>query len=79
MNLIHEYLEENRDFTNYQDLKEHCRLKAPQNFNFAYDIVDRYAKETPNKRALVWCDDNDEERIFTFADIASESKKLHTF
>ena len=79
MNLIHEYLEENRDFTNYEDLKAHCRLKAPQNFNFAYDIVDRYAKETPNKRALVWCDDNDEEKFFTFADIASESKKTAYF
>ena len=79
INLIHEYLEENRDFTNYEDLKAHCRLKAPQNFNFAYDIVDRYAKETPNKRALVWCDDNDEEKFFTFADIASESKKTAYF
>ncbi len=75
MNLSGEFLVEDREFTSFSDFKEHCRLKAPQDFNFAYDIVDRYAYETPEKRALVWCDDNGEERTFTFADISRESKR----
>lgn len=74
-----DFLGENREFTGYWDLKRNCRLKAPENFNFAYDIVDRYANEYPGKRALVWCDDNGDERIFTFNDISTESKRAAYF
>ena len=76
MNLAHEFLVEDREFTSYDDFVKNCRLKAPENFNFAYDIVDRYAREQPDKRALVWIDDNcDKEKVFTFADISRESKR----
>ncbi|MGP1512459.1 MAG: AMP-binding protein, partial [Treponema sp.] len=77
--LYGDFLVENRDFEDYTDLKKNCRLKAPENFNFSYDIIDRYAKECPEKRALVWCDDNGEEKIFTFADISVESKRAAYF
>ena len=60
MNLAHEYIKNYREYTSYEDLKANCRLQAPEDFNFAYDIVDRYARETPDKRALVWIDDNSE-------------------
>lgn len=73
------FLVENRDFEDYTDLKKNCRLKAPENFNFSYDIIDRYAKDCPEKRALVWCDDNGEEKTFTFADISIESKRAAYF
>ena len=76
MNLAHEFLVENREFSDYEDFSKNCKLKAPENFNFAYDIVDRYAKETPNKRALLWIDDNSDEPLdFSFADISRESKR----
>ena len=45
------------------------------NFNFAYDVVDAIAKEEPEKRAIVWCNANDEERIFTFSDVMRESNR----
>jgi len=77
--LYGEFLVENRDFKDYSDLKKNCRLKAPENFNFSYDIIDRYAKECPEKRALVWCDDNGCEKTFTFADISVESKRAAYF
>lgn len=76
MNLAHEFLVEDREFLDYEDFSKNCKLKAPENFNFAYDIVDRYAKETPNKRALLWIDDNSDEPLdFSFADISRESKR----
>ena len=77
--LYGDFLVENRDFEDYTDIKKNCRLKAPENFNFSYDIIDRYAKECPEKRALVWCDDNGEEKTFTFADISVESKRAAYF
>lgn len=76
MELSHEFLVEDRDFKDYDDFLQNCKLKAPENFNFAYDIVDRYARDVPEKRALVWIDDNSEDALtFTFADISRESKR----
>lgn len=76
MELSHEFLVENREFKDYEDFSRNCKLKAPENFNFAYDIVDRYAKDAPEKRALVWIDDNSEDALeFTFTDISRESKR----
>lgn len=75
MELSHEFLVEDREFKDYDDFKANCRLKTIPDFNFAYDIVDRYAKDCPGKRALVWIDDNNDEEIFTFDDISRESKR----
>ena len=38
-------------------------------FNFAYDVVDVIAEQTPKRSALIWCDKAKEERIFTFRDL----------
>ncbi|MBQ8615680.1 MAG: AMP-binding protein [Clostridia bacterium] len=51
-------------------------LNYPNNFNFGYDVVDEIAKVSPNKRALVWCNTNNEERVFSFADIKRYSNKV---
>ncbi|MCR5254076.1 MAG: AMP-binding protein [Treponema sp.] len=75
MELSHEFLVEDREFKDYDDFKAHCRLKTIPDFNFAYDIIDRYAKDAPGKRALVWIDDNNDEETFTFDDISRESKR----
>lgn len=47
----------------------------PDNFNFAYDVVDETARETPDKLALVWRNTEGEEHFFTFEDIRRESVK----
>ena len=47
MNLAHEFIKDYREYTSYEDLKANCHLTTPENFNFAYEIVDRYARETP--------------------------------
>ena len=41
----------------------------PENFNFGYDVIDEIAAKTPDKRALVWCNTQGEEHIFSFSDI----------
>ena len=50
-------------------------LNYPENFNFGYDVVDAIASETPQKRALVWCNTENEEHIFTFAQVAEQSAR----
>ena len=64
------------DFDSYEDFKANYKVTPPQDFNFAYDIVDAWAKEEPDKRALLWCNDHDEERTFTFTDISKMSNQV---
>ena len=54
---------------------KHIELDYPENFNFGYDVVDAIAEENPDKRALVWCNTENEERIFTFAELKEFSNK----
>ena len=49
-------------------------LDYPDNFNFAYDVVDAIADEEPDKRALVWCNRAGDERIITFGELKKLSK-----
>lgn len=78
MSLLHKFLEKT-EFKSYEDFWENYKLKVPANFNFAYDVVDVIARETPDKLALVWCDDNGGEKVMTFADIKRMSDKVASF
>ena len=78
MNLLSRFSNAGR-FRDYKDFYNNFRLNVPENFNYAYDVVDEYARLEPNKRALVWCDDRGEERIFTFADIKRLSDKTANY
>lgn len=50
-------------------------LHYPENFNFGYDVVDEIAAQEPDRRALVWCDDEGNERILTFSEISRLSSQ----
>lgn len=65
-------------FDSYQEFRENFRIEPPLNFNFAYDVVDEYARLYPDKRALVWCNDQ-EDFIFTFKDLKEYSNRAANF
>ena len=72
MSIYKKYCEETFDNNGkIVDLKINC----PDNFNFGYDVVDVIAKDTPGKKALVWCNTENQERIFTFAEMSTLSNK----
>lgn len=75
MYLIDRYLEK-VDFKDYEDFSCNLKYKPVSAFNFGYDVVDEYARLTPNKRALVWCNNLGEEHSFTFSDISRLSNKV---
>ncbi|MCL2503708.1 MAG: AMP-binding protein [Coriobacteriia bacterium] len=64
------------EFDSYEDFAENFVIDIPKNFNFAYDVVDEWARVEPDKRALVWCDDSGEEKVLTFTDISAMSDRL---
>lgn len=54
-------------------------LHNDENYNFAYDIVDDIAVNDPDRRAMVWCNPEGEEHVFTFADMKKWSDKTANF
>ena len=54
-------------------------INCPDNFNFGYDVVDAIANEEPKKQALVYCDENGNERKFTFKEMSDLSSKTANF
>ena len=69
MNFLNKFLDR-IDYDNYDDFAKYCKLKVPEKFNFAYDIIDEYARLAPEKRAILWCNDQGEEKIITFKDLS---------
>jgi acetyl-CoA synthetase len=55
------------------------RLHCPDDFNFAYDVIDRLGRATPDRRALRWCDDRGGRADYTFADLADLSDRAASF
>lgn len=50
-------------------------IHYPDNFNFGYDVVDVIADAEPDRRAIVWCNTEGDERIFTFGELKTLSNK----
>ena len=59
----------------YDELYRHFRWQLPEFFNFATDVVDRWADD-PAKLALLWCDESGREERYTFRRIAERSCRL---
>lgn len=64
-----------KKFDSYQDFWENFNIKVPENFNFAYDVVDHLAQVNPDKTAIVWYNDEGETKMFNFKDLKYYSDK----
>jgi acetyl-CoA synthetase len=63
------------DFENYEDYYSNFNIKVPENFNFAFDIVDAMAEKNPDKTAMVWCNDKGDEKNISFGEMKYYSNK----
>ena len=54
-------------------------VNCPADFNFGYDVVDDIAANDPDRRAMVWCNPEGENHVFTFADMKRWSDKTANF
>ncbi|MBO6141575.1 MAG: AMP-binding protein [Ruminococcus sp.] len=50
-------------------------LDLPENFNFAYDVIDGIADLFPDKVAMYWINEAGDKRTFTFSDLKKYSNK----
>ena len=78
MNMLNKYVSRT-DYCSYEDFIENFKINVPDDFNFAYDVVDEIANTTPDKTAIVWCDENGAEATFTFGQLKYYSDKAANF
>ena len=66
-------------FESYEDYLQNGTPIVPENFNFAYDVIDVIARETPEKRAIIWVDDSGDKKFFTFSDLSRMSNAVANY
>ena len=66
-------------FVSTEDYNENLEFIIPKHFNFAYDVMDVWAEEAPDKLALLWTNDEGEERRATFAQLKAESDQAAAY
>lgn len=76
--MIERFLKQTR-FTSEEDFKEHLHFIIPENFNFAYDVMDAWAEEKPDKLALLWTSERGEEVRATFADLKEQTDRTAAY
>ena len=67
------------EFDSLEDFQKNYRVRVPENFNFAYDVVDEWARTDPDKPALLWTNEAGDEIQFSFGDMKRESDKTASF
>ena len=66
-------------FKSVEDYNENLEFIIPEHFNFAYDVMDAWAEEAPDKLALLWTNDKGAEQRTTFAQLKAESDQAAAY
>ncbi|MGP1587724.1 MAG: AMP-binding protein [Treponemataceae bacterium] len=77
-NMIKKFLDKT-EFSDYNDFFANFKINVPDNFNFAYDVVDYLAEHEPERTALVWCNDRGESVNFSFSQMKTRSDEAAAF
>ena len=62
------------NMSDYEAERQSFRWEAPEHFNFAVDVVGKWAAD-PKKEAMWWLGPNGEERHITFAEFHRRSNQ----
>jgi len=63
-------------FTDYEDFQNRFKLRVPDNFNFAFDVIDEYAGQNPGEPAMIHIDDAGVRREYTLEYFSDNSSRL---
>ena len=66
-------------FTSVEDYNNNLEFIIPENFNFAYDVMDVWAKEKPDGLALLWTNDQGAEIRTTFAQLKEQTDQAASY
>ncbi len=76
--MFEKYLKKS-EFESLEDFQNNFEIIVPEQFNFAYDVVDEYARVSPTKRAICWVNDKGLHRDFSFTDLKKASDDTASF
>lgn len=57
------------NMTDYDAACANFKIDVPEYFNFGYDVIDRWAEIDRNKLAMIWVDQEGNEKKYTFRDL----------
>ena len=66
-------------FTSVEDYNKNLEFIIPEHFNFAYDVMDAWAEEAPEKLALLWTNDQGEEIRATYKQLKEQSDQAAAY
>ena len=66
-------------FSSVEDYNKNLEFIIPDHFNVAYDVMDEWAKEAPEKLALLWTNDEGAEIRTTFAQLKEQSDQAAAY
>ena len=66
-------------FESVEDYREHLEFIVPERFNFAYDVMDVWAEEEPDKLALLWTNDEGVEIRTTFGQLKDQTDQSASY
>lgn len=66
-------------FISQEDYEKNLEFIIPEHFNFAYDVMDQWAEEKPEKLALLWTNDEGECIRFSFKDLKEQSDRAAAY
>jgi len=66
-------------FKSVEDYNKNLEFIIPENFNFAYDVMDAWAEEAPEKLAILWTNDQGEERRTTYGELKEQTDQAASY
>ena len=66
-------------FESVEDYNKNLEFIIPENFNFAYDVMDAWAEEAPEKLAILWTNDQGEEIRTTFGELKGQTDQAASY
>ena len=66
-------------FTSVEDYNKNLEFIIPENFNFAYDVMDAWAEEAPEKLAILWTNDKGEEIRTTYGQLKEQTDQAASY
>lgn len=76
--MIERYLTQTH-FTSEEDFRDNLHFVVPETFNFAYDVMDEWAKVVPDKLALLWTSERGEELRATYAEFKEQTDQAAAY
>jgi acetyl-CoA synthetase len=65
-----------RDPAPYEELCRNFIIHVPEHYNFGFDVVDDWAEKDRNKLAMIWVNQEGEEKKYSFRDLKNLSNQV---